>query len=115
MGTVHEVGLVWDELQRHLVDLVNGVQDAREIRSTAFAQTEILGKDLTRLLKGQEFLPRYVLLGLRDASSALESGAEFLRDPRPALEMANSLKWTFDLILMGESHSDRQVGVPRIS
>jgi len=114
MATVHEVGLVWDELQQHLVDVVNGIQDAREIRTKAFARAEILGVELARLLKGHEFLPRYVLLGLWNAARSVANGAEYLQDPRPALELAETLETTYQLILLGECHSDRQPGIPRI-
>ncbi|MES2322558.1 MAG: hypothetical protein V4633_09875 [Pseudomonadota bacterium] len=113
-GTIREIGLVFDDLQRHLSDVVNDVQDAKEIRTKSFEQTEILGQELTRHLKGHEFLPRFVLRSYHRSIGALENSAKYMPDPQEVANLVASLQTTFYLILDGECHADRIPGKPRI-
>jgi hypothetical protein len=100
-----------------MFDVVNGVQDSKEIRICAFERAEQLSKQLTALLKGNEQLPRYILLQLSQAANILEYQASYMRttsDKQETFRMANAIKLTFDLILRGECHDDRRPGIPRI-
>jgi len=102
------------EMDRHLADVVNGVQDAREVRAEAYAQAEALGRKLAAMLKGREFVPRRTLLVLDVAAKALENGAAHAKDPSRVTQMARAIRMTSGLILRGESHDDRKPGVPRV-
>lgn len=100
-----------------MFDVVNGVQDGKEIRRSAFERTEQLSKQLTALLKGQELLPRYILLELSQAANVLQNEASYMPttgDKQEALRMANAIQLTLDLILRGENHDDRHPGISRI-
>jgi hypothetical protein len=116
-GSIEEIGQVFEQLARHMFDVVNGVQDGKEIRKAAFERTEQLSKQLTTLLKGHELLPRHILLQLNQAGNVLQNEASYMptaADQQEALRMANAIQLTSYLILKGESHDDRQPGIPRI-
>lgn len=116
-GSIGEVHSVFDELQIHMFDVVNGVQDGKEIRASAFERTEELSRQLTKLLKDHEFLPRYVLLKLSQAAAILENEASYMptiAEQQEAVRMANAIQVTSSLILRGECHDDRRPGIPRI-
>jgi hypothetical protein len=56
-----------------------------------------------------------VLNAMRVAVKILEAEAPYMPEKQGAmLDMAAKLEMTFDLILLGEDHSDRIPGVPRI-
>ena len=115
--SLYEVHKKFEELQRHLVDVVNGVQDGKEIRNAAFEQMEHLSKKLTQLLKGHELIPRYILQELSQAASVLEATAQYMptaSEQQKALAISHAIQRTFSLILLGECHDDRRPGVPRI-
>jgi hypothetical protein len=103
------------EMDRHLADVVNGVQEAREIRTTAYERADLLAKKVTALLKGRDLLPRRVLLTLDTAAGTLENEAAYSQDPARVREMAQALRMTLGLILRGGAHEDRTPGVPRIT
>ena len=116
-GSIEEIRPVFEQLERHMFDVVNGVQDGKEIRRCAFKQTEQLSKQLTSLLKGQELLPRYILLQLSQAANILQNEASYMpttADKQEAFRMANAIQVTLNLILRGECHDDRRPGIPRI-
>lgn len=115
--SIEEIRPVFEQLERHMFDVVNGVQDGKEIRRSAFERTQELSKQLTALLKGHEMLPRYILLQLSQAANILQNEAPYMlatSDKQDALEMANAIQVTFDLILRGECHNDRRPAIPRI-
>lgn len=103
-----------DELKRHLADVVNGVQEAKEVRAAAYEQVELLSKKLTAMLKGQEMLPRRTLLALEMAANRLENEAAYAKEPARVTSMVSAIRMTLGLILLGEAHEDRKPGVPRI-
>jgi hypothetical protein len=39
-GSLEDIRSVFERLERHMFDVVNGVQDGKEIRRAAFEQTE---------------------------------------------------------------------------
>jgi hypothetical protein len=116
-GSIEEVHSIFEELERHMFDVVNGVQDGKEIRTTSFERTEQLNNQLTALLKGHELLPRHILLRLSQAATVLQNEALYMpttAEQQEALRMANAIQMTSDLILRGECHDDRRPGIPRI-
>ena len=116
-GSIEEIRPVYEQLERHMLDVVNGVQDGKEIRKSAFERVEQLSKQLTALLKGHELLPRKILLQLSQASNVLQNEAAYMptaAEKQEALRMANAIQITSDLILRGECHDDRRPGIPRI-
>ena len=102
------------ELDRQLADVVNGVQEAKEVRTAAYERADLLSKKVAETLKGRELLPRRILLVLDKAASVLENEAAYAKDPVRVREMARELRMTFGLILRGEAHADRRPGAPRI-
>jgi len=77
-GSVEEICRVFEQLERHMLDVVNGVQDGKEIRRSIFERTEQLSRQLTMLLNGQELLPRYILLQLSQAATILQNEASYM-------------------------------------
>ena len=110
----HALLQLTDELKRHLADVMSGVQEAKEVRATAYEQVELLSKKLTAMLKGQELLPRRTLLALDTAANTLENEASFAKEPARVTAMASAIRMTLGLILLGEAHEDRKPGIPRI-
>lgn len=115
--SLYEVHKKFEELQPHLFDVVNGVQDGKEIRLAALEKVERLSRELTALVKGHELVPRYVLQSLNQAAGVLESTAPYMptaADQQKAMAISHAVQWTFSLILLGECHEDRKSGVSRI-
>jgi hypothetical protein len=110
----HALLQLTDELKRHLADVVNGVQEAKEVRTAAYEQVELLSKELTAMLKGRELLPRRTLLVLDMAANTLENEAPYAKQPARVTAMADAIRKTLGLVLRGEAHEDRKPGVPRI-
>lgn len=77
-GSIEEIRPVFEQLERHMFDVVNGVQDGKEIRRSAFERTEQLSKQLTALLKGEDLLPRNILLQLSQAANILRNEASYM-------------------------------------
>lgn len=116
-GSPEDIRSVFERLERHMFDVVNGVQDGKEIIRAAFEQTEQLSRQLTALLKGHELLPRSILLQLSQAMTVIQNEAPYMQtnaDQQEAFRIANVLQGTLDLILRGECHDDRRPEIPRI-
>ena len=47
-----EIDHAVEQYVRHVFDVINGVQNANEIRERAFAESEHWAREVTRLLKG---------------------------------------------------------------
>lgn len=111
-----EIDHAANEYRRHIFDVVNGVQELREIREKAFAESEHWARELTKLLKGQEDVPKKHLRGIYDAILTLENEAPDSRHEIRVMEIADAVRLTFGLILGDECHDDwnPQPGVPRI-
>jgi hypothetical protein len=108
-----EINHAWKEMLHHLFDVVNGVQDGREIREKAFEDAERWARELTKLLKGSEMLPRAFLHKLDMAAGILENEASHSPDERRVLAMSRAVRYTLGLILWGQCHDDYKPGVPR--
>lgn len=102
------------EMFSYLSDVCNGVQEAKEIRLKAFNAAHVMGRELARLFKGSDMLPRALLSSLYGCASLLENEAPYCPDPPRVLAMANTLFETFGCLIGGEAHDDRLPGVPRI-
>lgn len=109
-----EVQAISAELDERLADVLNGVQEANEVRVGTYESVVELSKSLSEALKGRELLPRRVLLMLDKAASTLENEASHAKEPARVAQMGRDLRMTLGLILRGESHSDRRPGVPRV-
>jgi hypothetical protein len=116
-GSIEEISSVFENLECSMFDVVNGVQDGKEIRTAAFERTEQLSRQLTALLKGHELLPRYIMLGLSKAATILQNEAPYMpttSEQQEARRMSNAIQLTSSLILYGECHQDRRPGIPQI-
>ncbi|HEX5263208.1 MAG TPA: hypothetical protein VFW13_06765, partial [Phenylobacterium sp.] len=65
-------------------------------------------------LREQHVLSKQVLACLRDASASILSRAEYLPAARDNKTMAGKFDMLLDLMIRGETLTDRQPGVPRI-
>ncbi len=101
------------ELRSSGAELVMSLQSTKEIKVQAFECLNNASKELARLLRGAEQLPRQIVNDLYVTAKILESEAECSRDSELVRQMASELYMTFDLILLGESHEDRTPGIPR--
>jgi hypothetical protein len=109
-----ELDKVGSELKRHIFDLIVPLQTTKDVRVEAFNAADAAGRELTRLLKGHEMLPKTILFELDRAAGILENEAPYSRDEQKVLAMSHAFRLTFGLILLGESHDDRKPGVPRV-
>ncbi|MHA6196399.1 hypothetical protein ACX3YG_18745 [Pseudomonas wadenswilerensis] len=96
-------------------ELVVALQTNKEIKQQSFEHFDRASRELAQLLRGSEQLPRQIVNDLYIIAKTLENEAPHSIDSEQVLKMAYALYMTFDLILLGESHEDRQPGVPRIS
>lgn len=110
-----EIDHAAQEYRRHIFDVINGVQELREIRESAFAESERWARELTRLLKGSEEVSKRHLRGIYDAMLTLENEAPNTRHEQRVLQIADAIRLTFGLILGDQCHDDwnPQCGVPR--
>lgn len=102
------------EMLRYLSDVCNGVQEAKEVRSNAFNAAHVLGRELARLFKGSDMLPRTLLAALYGAAAMLENEAPYCPDPSRVIAMADAIRQTFGCLISGKAHDDSLPGVPRI-
>ncbi|SEL68001.1 hypothetical protein SAMN05216359_113136 [Roseateles sp. YR242] len=102
------------ELRSSGAELVTALQSTKEIKRQAFERLDQASRELARLLKGSEQLPRQIVNDLYVTAKILENEAPYSKDSAAVGQMASALYMTFDLILLGESHEDRRPGVPRI-
>jgi hypothetical protein len=108
-----------DEYVRHIYDVVNGVQELREIREQAFNQSEPWGRELTRLLSDQGNVPKRPLFAIFQAAGILESEAAGMEgsQQKRVLEIVDAIRLTFRHILTGQSGVEYALpkpGVPRV-
>jgi hypothetical protein len=91
------------------------VQGARVLDVEAFERLNADSHKVAEELKSWALVPKSVLNEMRMATKILQAEAPYMPEKQNAmLDMAAKLEMTFDLILLGEDHSDRIPGVPRI-
>jgi hypothetical protein len=112
MSDVDRVGA---EMKRNIFDFVSHLQTTKEIKLDAFEKIDQSSRELTKLLKGSEMLPRKWLYELDMAAGILEAEAPYAEDAKLIEEMASKLRMTFGIIICGECHNDRKPGVMRIT
>ncbi|MCI4645066.1 MAG: hypothetical protein MRY64_09805 [Hyphomonadaceae bacterium] len=100
-----------DELSR----LLQRLDVAQDIDVHAIERFESASREFTKQVKGELFIPKLVLWMMRSAMKTLRAEAQYAPNKQKAmLEIADDLEMTFDLVLLGEDHSDRIPGVPRV-
>jgi len=112
-----EIDHAANEYRRHIADVVNGVQELREIREKAFTDSQNWARELTKLLKDQEDVPKRHLYAIYAAIGTLENEAPDSKNEKRVLEIAGAIRLTFSMILTGRCHDEYkppQAGVPRI-
>lgn len=112
MGDVESVAA---ELRSSGFELITVLQSTKEIRLQAFDRLNQASRELARLLRGSEQLPRQIVNDLYVTAKILENEAPYSKDKALIQQMASELFMTFDLILLGECHEDRGPGLSRVS
>jgi hypothetical protein len=87
----------------------------KAIDPQVFQEIHAQARLLACLLKDRELISKSLLNELHTAARILRAEAPYVKGQSVALvKMAEQLELTFDLILLGECHSDRVPGVPRV-
>ncbi|QKH38518.1 hypothetical protein FOC84_27730 [Achromobacter pestifer] len=102
------------DLRSSGAEFVMALQTTKEIKRQAFERLDKASRELARLLRGAEQLPRNIINDLYITAKILENEAPYSQDSALVSQMAGTLYMTFDLILLGESHEDRLPGIPRV-
>ena len=102
------------ELRSSGAEFVMALQTTKEIKREAFERLDKASRELARLLKGAEQLPREIVNDLYITAKILENEAPYSKDSALVSQMAGTLFMTFDIILLGESHEDYPPGTPRV-
>lgn len=106
---------IFDRYKEELGRFLLQIQTARVLDASSFARLEADGREIAWQLRGQPLIPKSVLHEMRTAMKILRAEAPYMpSDQRAMNDMADRLEMIFDLILVGEDHSDRTPGVPRI-
>lgn len=91
------------------------IQIERNIDILMLAEFISIAKELARILKGCELIPKSTLNVLNMTKKALHAEIPYLRsNADSAIKMTNEIEYIFDLIILGECCEDRVPGVPRI-
>ena len=115
MAAMTDAEMSFERFKDELDAFLWKVQGARILDAEAFERLNADSHKLAAELKSWPLLPKSVLNEIRAATKILRAEAEHMPEEQDAmLDMAAKLEMTFDLILMGEDHSDRSPGVPRI-
>lgn len=115
VATMTETDTIFERFKDELGGFLLKVQTTRVLDAEAFERLNADSRKLAQELKNQPLVPKSVLNEMRVATKILRAEAVYMRDEQDVmLDMANKLEMTFDLILLGEDHSDRSPGVPRI-
>lgn len=112
-----EIDYAASNYRRYIFDVVNGVQEAREIREKAFTESEYWARELTRLLKGHEQVPKKHLYAIYSAAGILENEAPNSKHERRVMEIVSAIRLTFAMILTDSCHDEckpSQPGMPNI-
>ncbi|KTE41452.1 MULTISPECIES: hypothetical protein [unclassified Sphingopyxis] len=82
--------------------------------ATAFAALKDYLSGKAEAIKSEHVVSKQVLGVLRDASKAIRNQAPYVPQARDNLSLADEFEMILDLMIIGESPSDRIPGVPRI-
>lgn len=115
MALMTETETIFEHLKEELGAFLLKVQTVRALDVKAFERIDADSRKLAQGLKNQALVPKSLLNEMRVATKVLRAEAAYMHEEQGAmLDMASRLEMTFDLILLGEDHSDRSPGVPRI-
>jgi hypothetical protein len=109
-----ELEQVSAELRKAIFEVRMPLQTTKELNISGFDRLQRSAAELARLLRGSQQLPREIVNELYLTAKAMENEAPYAKDQALVAQWASDLYMTFDLILLGESHDDRQPGVPRV-
>jgi hypothetical protein len=112
---VSDLTFIEEKLKENIGIFLIDLQVSRRINELTFNEIDGASRELARCLKGSELVPRSLLNELHVFVRILRAESKYLKEYSPLIEvMADKIDMTFDLILLGESHDDRQPGEPRI-
>lgn len=115
MAMMYDSGVTFERFKKELGNFLLQIQTARTLDVQGFERLDVDCKKLAYELKSQPFVPKAVLWEIRAAAKIMRAESKYIEKERDVINgMADRLEWTFDLILLGESHDDRTPGVPRI-
>lgn len=115
MAEMNEIAPVFDRYQEELGYFLLQIQTVHVLDVSAFERLEADSRELARLLKTEPSVPKSVLREMRATMKVLRAEAPYMPNEEHTMnDMADRLEMTFDLILLGEDHSNRIPGVPRI-
>jgi len=115
MPMMYDSGATFERLKREIGNFLLQIQTARTLDVEGFERLDVDCKKLAYELKSQPFVPKAILWEIRAAINIMRAESKYMERERDVITgMADRLEWTFDLILLGESHDDRTPGVPRI-
>jgi len=105
---------VCQEMLKHIADLLMPLRTTKEVRVDAFEGLDRTSRELAKLLKESDFIPRSAFKELYSAGRVLEAEAPYSKDPELIRSMAAKIQKTADLIIWGECYEDHKPGVPRM-
>ncbi|OGB09864.1 MAG: hypothetical protein A3E23_12465 [Burkholderiales bacterium RIFCSPHIGHO2_12_FULL_65_48] len=108
-GEIEHIG---KNMGEQIVELISALQSTKEIKEDVFEKLDQSSRELARLLKGSEMLPRKLFKDLYSAARVLIAKAPYSKNPDLVQSMGAKLHMTADLIIWGQCHEDRQPGVP---
>ena len=107
--------LTFDSYQKELGKFLLQIQNNKSFDHDAMGRLEKIGRELAKLLKHQDMIPKVILREMRSAIKILRAEAPYMpSEQRVMLDLADRIEMTFDLILLGEDYEDRLPGVPRV-
>lgn len=107
--------MIFERFKEELGGFLLKIQTIRVLDAEAFERLNADCRKLAQELKNQPLVPKSMLNEIRVATKILRAEAAYVSGERDVIiDMADKLEMTFDLILLGEDHSDRTPGVPRI-
>lgn len=99
-----------ESVGRFLLDL-----QSKFVNEPEFEKIDRLSRELAQRLKSESLVPKSVLNELYTLVKVARAEAPYMKECSSNVEKkVDAIEMTFDLILRGESHGDRQSGVPRV-
>jgi hypothetical protein len=99
-----------ESVGRFLLDL----QSSKFVNESEFENIDRLSREIARQLKADALVPKSVLNELYKFVKVVRAEVPYIKEPSDVKKKADAIEMTFDLILRGESHGDRQPGVLRV-
>jgi hypothetical protein len=91
------------------------IQTIKVVDAEAFARLKADAKAIAIALKDKPLVPKKLLWEIRAMAKILRAEAPYINKGHNDLNsMADEFEMTLDLILLGDTHENRQPGVPRV-